>query len=84
MSFVAEHIIYLVQKVWIYQMQIERCKWTVVDYWKNFITAEHNHIFEVLPYSVPLAIIVVVSWVITHNYLYTYSQYLVDQLDLHR
>lgn len=63
----AEHIIYLVQNAWIYQMQIERCHWPVLDYWQNFITAEHNYIFELVPYNVPLAIVIVVNIMISNT-----------------
>lgn len=64
----AEHIIYLVQNIWMYKLQIERCNWPVHDYWRNFITAEHNYIFEVVPYNVPLAIVIVVFVIHTQPY----------------
>lgn len=56
-----EHLVYLVQKAIVQRDQIVRCRWKVDDGLRHFMVAEHNHIFEVLPYSVPLAILVTVS-----------------------
>lgn len=60
-SFVGEHMVYLLQKVIVQQDQIQRCRWQVDDRVRHFLLAEHNHIFERIPYSLPLGILISVS-----------------------
>lgn len=46
------------QKVVVMTKQIDRCHWHPEDRVKHFLVAEHNHIFERVPYSLPLGLLV--------------------------
>lgn len=58
---------YLVQKIIVQHDQIERCKWQVDDRLRHFLVAEHNYIFETVPYSLWLGILVTVSTISMNN-----------------
>lgn len=54
-------MIYVVQTIWNYSLKIEKCHWEVHDRWKHYITSEFAYIFELIPYSIPLAVLIFVS-----------------------
>lgn len=58
--FVAEHTISVVQTVWNVTLKMEKCNWEIDDKWKHYFTSEFNYIFELLPYNLPLAILLLV------------------------
>lgn len=58
--FVAEHTISVLQTVWNFTLKMEKCNWEIEDKWKHYFTSEYNYIFELLPYNLPLAILLLV------------------------
>lgn len=58
--FIAEHTISVLQTVWNFTLKMEKCNWEIEDKWKHYFITEYNYIFELLPYNLPLAILLLV------------------------
>lgn len=61
--YIVEHGIYLAQVVYSYTVKVEKCHAVIEDHWRHFFMAEYRHVFDIIPFSTPLAILIFVSFI---------------------
>lgn len=59
-SFAVEHFLFFGSAIFNYHQRKKLCDFEITDEWKAYFTSEYRFIFNVIPYNVPTAIIVLV------------------------